>query len=548
MKIALVIFVAAIVAGYWAGRRPILVGEVTAESAVSPPAGEAPPIRETPSLAQWRDLSDDDSSRLATAQMWPAIEALSLEELIVKAREMASARSSDYQDQQLFRMLVTRWRDLDVYGLVDFVPGIVDFNLKRVAAEIAIAAIGAKDYARGLELTAELDDPRKAEASLIRALASTDPARAAGEADRFLAGAALRGVGRDFAGLRTREIAKNWAERNPEAAMAWASALENPELRAEAMAGAFGPMIKEDPAGVAAVLAEAGDESMLGGLAGALMAEWNESDPVAALAWARALPPGDGQGRALAQLAIASPAEAVALVGNDSARVLAVVRALGERSPEATLALLETVPPEQITNKDIAGLDWNAVRVSHDRVLALAANLVDRQAKLVLAERVIGSQGSTDSRGAADAAAAFPDPEISESLTRQAVREWGLRNYTDALEWVLGQPEGAGGNLFSKFVGGIASSQPVPVGETLTAHFAAEPSAANNPAFRSAIESVVGSRKPEAAAVWVDSLPAGSNRDSALRRLSQKWMRIEPSSREAWATGLSTEDRRVVER
>ena len=549
MKLAIAILLVAAILGYFAGKKQ--VGETTEPMVVQAPELPNKKVPELPTLVQWREMNSGDLSDLAPAHTWPAIEALTLDELIAKVQEMASGTSTDYRDRQFFRMLITRWRDIDLYGLADYANEIKNPYLRKETVTLTLTALGEQDYRRGLTLAALTDDIGKSECDLISGLARVDPVRAAAESSKLVAGAKLRGIESDVSRLPVRGIAKKWAEQDPEAAMAWASALENPKLRASAMSGAFGPMIEDDPAGVAAILADAEDSSMLEGLAGTLMTRWAKTDRDAAIAWAAGLPAGGGKAGAFAQLASQEPAEAVALMAQDNALTLAVVRALGKRSPEATLSLLESVPPEMITRADIKEFDWRAVQVSFDRVLDLAAKITNRETREALATRTVLSRAWRDPLGAAESAASFPHPELSESLVKSVVREWALREYTDALEWVLARPSGAGSALFSQFVTTVASTRPHPVSATLVAHFASTPGAVNDPAFARAAGNVAGAlaeRDAQNAADWVDSLPGGSNRDNALRRLSQTWKRVEPARQEAWFAGLTQEDRAVIAR
>ncbi|CAN5202156.1 hypothetical protein BH23VER1_BH23VER1_32870 [soil metagenome] len=554
MRIAILLLAIGAAVGFWVGN-PGGQGGGSARAALlsseMEPARSPAPI--PPTVDGWRKLIEENPREIATARMWPGIEALTLDELVARAREMAASTRRDFDEQAIFRTLVVRWRELDLAGLADFLPEIANTGMRRDAEQIVLSALAREDYARGRELAAQLDDPVAAECTLIGGLAFVDPARAAAEADRLLAGAAVRGIEREVSRLRTHDIARKWAEHNPEEAMTWASALENPDLRAQAMAGAFGPMIKADPAAVAAILAESGDEQMLDGLAITLIGQWGEADWDAAADWAAGLAPGSARAKALAHLAFQRPDETAALLERaspaDDQLALAMARALEERSPEVKMTLFEAVDPEQIGMDDLRTLPGAARQLGYDRVLALAANLPDALARKQLADRTIAYQAREDGPAAAAAADAFPDPGLRPQLAETVATNWADRDFTAALEWVLAKPGGADGQLFGRFLSRIARDQTRPVAETLEAHFVNDAAAANDPAFEPAVDTVtaeLAARDPSATAAWVAALAPGHNRDSALNTLQRRWGRTDPAGRDAWLDSLPAADREAA--
>lgn len=118
---------------------------------------------------------------------------------------------------------------------------------------------------------------------------------------------------------RIRSLLSAWAARDAEAAMSWASALENPAARGSARSTVCLALAEKDPRrAVALALTHGTDQDDDCGLLESLTMRWCEKESEAVLNWAWEQPPGPWRERLLARasfvLSKSDPAAAARLV------------------------------------------------------------------------------------------------------------------------------------------------------------------------------------------------------------------------------------------
>jgi hypothetical protein len=167
-----------------------------------------------------------------------------------------------------------------------------------------------------------------------------------------------------------RELLSGWAARDAEAALTWASSLEDPAARRSARSTVCLALAEEDPSqALVLALARGADEDIDGGLLECLTMQWCEKEPGAALEWALAQPPGPWRDRLSARasfvLSKSDPVAAAHLVSGLEPGIL---------QDEAAMAVLH-----QWALKDsAAALEWAdafSEPAFRERALAEISNL-----------------------------------------------------------------------------------------------------------------------------------------------------------------------------
>jgi len=117
---------------------------------------------------------------------------------------------------------------------------------------------------------------------------------------------------------RIRDLLFGWAARDAEAALSWASVLEDPAARRSARSTVCLAVAEKDPHRAVMLALAPGSEEDDGGLLECLTMQWCEKDAKTVLDWAGGQPPGEWRERLLARasfvLSKTDPAAAAQLV------------------------------------------------------------------------------------------------------------------------------------------------------------------------------------------------------------------------------------------
>lgn len=130
-----------------------------------------------------------------------------------------------------------------------------------------------------------------------------------------------------------RELARDWAARDPAAAEKWAAAFDDPEDRERAMSHVCLEVAGGSPRDAIEIVRR---NELNSGMIESIVGQWGIADFEAAADWARELPTGDLRDNALARLALVraekSPVEAASMVST--------ALAAGPAQEEAAIAVL----------------------------------------------------------------------------------------------------------------------------------------------------------------------------------------------------------------
>ncbi len=233
--------------------------------------------------------------------------------------------------------------------------------------------------------------PAAASAPLVRAItqwSTFDPEAAT----RFVA---ARPLDRGPVARSLTLASHAWGQTNPNAALAWASALPvNDPRYLPALQGVWEGWTEADPAQAGTALRQA----LFGGannrppveLAGAVARQWAQADPAAAAQWAAGLPPGGGaRGAALYQVAtvwaLADAPEAARWAatlpgGGGETRVRIwreIINDWADNDPPAAGTWLGTLPPGRDHDEAVGAYLPKVEPVEPERALAWAATVGD---------------------------------------------------------------------------------------------------------------------------------------------------------------------------
>jgi hypothetical protein len=172
-----------------------------------------------------------------------------------------------------------------------------------------------------------------------------------------------------------RELLSGWAKRDAEAALTWASSLEDPAARHSARSIVCLSLAEEDPChAVVVALAHGADEDDDGRLLECLTMQWCEKEPGAALEWALAEPPGPWRDRLSARasfvLSKSDPVAAAHLVsglepGNlQDEAAMAVLHQWALKDPSAALQWAEAFSDPAFRERALAEIS-NLIQWPH---------------------------------------------------------------------------------------------------------------------------------------------------------------------------------------
>jgi len=170
---------------------------------------------------------------------------------------------------------------------------------------------------------------------------------------------------------RIRDLLFKWAAQDAEAALSWASSLEDPAVRRSARSTVCLAVAEKDPHRAVMLALAPGSEEDDGGLLECLTMQWCEKDPKTVVDWAGGQPPGEWRERLLARVSFvlskSEPAAAAHLVSGLES---------GTLQDEAAMAVLH-----QWALKDpTAALQWAeafSAPALRERALVEISNLRD---------------------------------------------------------------------------------------------------------------------------------------------------------------------------
>ncbi len=278
-----------------------------------------------------------------------------------------------------------------------------------------------------------------------------------------------------------KQVGKTWGASDPAGGLRFASTLDSQQramLGAELMRAWAGRDLK-----AAAAFAVAQPDMFRNALAPGLVETWGKSDPAAALAWSQE------------NLKGAARTEAIA----------GVIKSAAEKSLTTASQLVSDMQPGAAQNRACASIfeTWFAKGAGErDAAFEWLASLPDPAARTAALERVQWNWVWNDPAGARDFISGPHGDLASQQMINQVARNQVAKNPEAAMEWA-----GA-------------------LGEKRAAD-----------ARRTVLESWLQIR-PEGAADYARKLPAGPERESAVRTVTQTMMWQSPDQLGEWVRSL----------
>ncbi|HZF31721.1 MAG TPA: hypothetical protein VE907_21565 [Gammaproteobacteria bacterium] len=363
----------------------------------------------------------------------------------------------------------------------------LDAGRLRAAAAVARAT---HDLTGALRAAASLPPTNRRDAlARIAVQAANDDAPAA-----LLRAASLDA---EFAAEFSSAVLREWAKRDPEAMLGYALALGPDAQRAAIEDAGLEAFAQLPPARVLAILERLPDDlapevrriELLG------MAR---TDPLAALGYAEALPPGPDRTRAL-----------------DLA-----VRGYAQTDPEAALAWAQSLrPPEPGL---VASALLGFARVDPDRAIELLLADASSQRLALAQSLVIGRV--LDADHVAALVSRWPASGQGRFELQTLTSGWAFRDPKPALEWLIANDQRAPGAGYTRAAEALGKSDP----DAAAAYLRRIPSELR-PAWIKAAAAGYAAADPRAAAVWVAQYAGQEGHDAALATVAQRAAGTDPS-------------------
>jgi hypothetical protein len=288
----------------------------------------------------------------------------------------------------------------------------------------------------------------------------------------------------------TESVLKRWGELAPAAAFAHISEMPEGMMKVESFRGVVPFYAKQDIHAVAAAALKMKPGRARTETVQMLVEEWTRQDVKAVLKWVNELPEG---------------------FPKDGARHN-IYFIWVHLDPAGISSLVQNLPPSDTRNAlmiNVAG-DWAAVDASNAVKWAETLPVADKELALAT---IAESWADVNPLAAAEFALKLAPPELSDRAVLAALERWATQNPQSALSWLAKAPE-------PLQVGGVAR-----------------------------ILNVFAPVSPEAAANWIEQLPAGPLREGAIGNYVEAVCQYDPGAgaRLALKMADATERERRVE-
>lgn len=297
-----------------------------------------------------------------------------------------------------------------------------------------------------------------------------------------------------------------WAQEHPREAWLWAEKNLTGILKERALADLMVGWTRRNPLDAADWLASTGLTSQP--LFSALPGTWAESDPAAALAWARSLPAGKAR---------------------DTAEV-AIAHTLAQNDPEAAAELFEEAlatgenTAVAITLADI----WSTTDPA--AAASWVASMTDGPGKTEAAATLATVWAATDIRAAVAWSESISDADMRRQVISNIGTSWGAIDPYEAFDWLESLPadlaaDGVTGAMYS-----WAGSDPVGLRQWID-------ESGDDPLVdraRRSLGDVVSQEAPPEAMDLALAMNSAAARDAALARYYSEWRKRDDVSAQDW--------------
>ena len=334
------------------------------------------------------------------------------------------------------------WATRDPEAATEKLLALKSGSLKREALHEMASQLGREDLDTALEWTETLAEEDRAVAmeKVLHRAASIDPEQVAEQLP-------LLGTTEAQTDVASR-VARAWAERDTEAAMAWAETLEG-EMQGRAFSQIASEMLEIDPTAAETLARRIESPEERGSVMKSIARLRLGSDPAQARDWIEGLPESDRAAAwngAANEWASLDPKAAGTFASetNDPTARKQLVEALAHTWPRhdpATAAQWASTLTEGQSGAMTRILDtWS--RDSPDEAAAFVATQLGGELQGEMTGRVVGRWVREDASAAADWAETLPPGDTRKEAYQSLTRQWLQRDSLGASEWVAGLPSG----------------------------------------------------------------------------------------------------------
>jgi hypothetical protein len=384
----------------------------------------------------------------------------------------------------LTSVLFEQWAKSDVAGAIKALNDAPSFSARDNLRMSLASSTMKTDVETGLRLMAEWHiNNYIPDMAGVAAWAARDPQHAAETVLKFSSGYAAQEA--------LKQVGKVWGKNDPAGGLRYAATLD-PQKRGMLATELMRTWAGADLRAAAAFATAQTDIAFRNSLASGLVETWGKSDPAAALAWSQ-----DNLKGAARTAAVAGVIKAAAEKDLTKASQLVAEMEPGAAQNGACASIFETWFGKGKGERD-AAFDW-------------LASLPDPATRTAALEKVQWNWMWQEPDAVRDFIAGPHGDLASQNMINQVARNQVAKNPEVALEWA----------------------------NSLSAERA-------NGARQSVLESWLQIR-PEAAADYARGLPAGPDRESAIRTVTQTLAWQAPDQASSWVKSLSAAEQAIVQ-
>ena len=281
--------------------------------------------------------------------------------------------------------------------------------------------------------------------SVYQSWSKADPAAAGSFLLARGAGSGNSEEARQTSQVGAEVIGASWAQKDPQAALAWMGQLPN-EYREGALKGIMETWGKNDPRGVAMYAATVADSGAANRYLEPALTSWSKSDPVAVRDWVQTLPTGDVRKSSASRLArewsSQDPQAALSfLVAEKNDTSVYLLNKWMGIDPDKAVGWSQGLPPSPERDQAMATVISELGRSDPARAQSLY-NQVSEAGKPTAAQYLVENWGVKDPQGASAWLAALPEGTARDQATASLAKSWGFQNVQGACDWLTTQPAG----------------------------------------------------------------------------------------------------------
>lgn len=470
---------------------------------------------------------------------------LRIEEINIIRKRLG--RLSHTSQGVIMEALAQRWAALDPVGAFQ--------NARRETADgrwrdrlgaAASTALVARDPEAALDLISGAPSRALQQtigAWILPALAKTNPARAAA----YLATDKAFSRSRETVGM----VAQHYGRIFPQDAIAWANGLPTMDAKSIALKMAWFGWAETNPQEVAATITRDGFRSVDPDVFQGITATWSKTDPFAALAWAETLPAGrtrdNAQMAVLAGVSELPPDEAQRLIASASSENVRkefaeqFAKRLAQTDVNQALSWAEALPSGLARSEALNSVVQHWSVEDPAAAARYASTHANSKEGLNIFAHAYSQWVQSDPEAAFAYGQTLPRGKQRDAAAATAVNAMRDEDPQKAVAWYRNIEDAtAAKSIAEGLLGSLVKTDPA-----TAMQFASEiPADAQPKAYQNLVRNWAFS-EPEKAGQWVNTLPHGEARDSAVVAYVSVIDGMDAGSAAKWANTITDPKKRA---